>query len=42
MQAVQLGRLRVAGDPTLPSALFGSLDQFSATFPVVDAASLPE
>ena len=42
MQAVRLGRLRVAGDPTLPSALFGSLDQFSATFPVVDAASLPE
>lgn len=42
MQAIQTGQLRITGDLTLPSALFAAIDLFSATFPVVDAATLPE
>ncbi len=41
LNAIRLGSLTITGDPTLPSALFGALDQFSPSFPVVDAATLP-
>ena len=41
-QAVADGRLRLAGDRSKLATFFGLLDRFSMSFPVVDAAPLPE
>ena len=42
MQAISEGRLKLSGDVALLAQFFAMLDRFSGSFPVVDAAKLPD